>query len=89
MARVLRENRYARPRGSPQGDELFFDSGGRMYAVSVTGLESGGEFRSGAPKPLFDGLLALAPHNFDVPTPGASSLCSLRRLELEPRRLPS
>ena len=51
---------------SPQGDELFFDGGGIMYAVSVTGLEPGGEFRLGPPKRLFDGLLALAPHNFDV-----------------------
>jgi Tol biopolymer transport system component len=53
-------------RWSPQGDELFFDGGGIMYAVSVTGLESGSEFRLGPPKRLFDGLLALAPHNFDV-----------------------
>ena len=51
---------------SPQGDELFFDGGGIMFAVSVTGLEPGGELKLGTPKRLFDGLLALSPHNFDV-----------------------
>lgn len=55
---------------SPQGDELFFDGGGVMFAVSVTGLEPGGELSLGPPKRLFDGLLALAPHNFDVVNAG-------------------
>ena len=65
------------PRWGPDGKELFFDAGGTMMAVSVTRLGPGDEIRPGAPKRLFDGLLALPPHNFDVAHDGRRFLVLL------------
>ena len=64
MASVSRKNRRAHPRWGPDGKELFFDAGGTMTAVSVTGLEPGSEFRPGAPKPLFRRAPELFPAQF-------------------------
>ncbi len=58
-------------------EELFFDITGTMAAVRVTGLGSGGEFKPGAPAPLFNGLAALPPHNFDVADAGQRFLVLL------------
>jgi Tol biopolymer transport system component len=47
-------------------EELFFDITGTMTAVRVTGVGSGGEFKPGAPTPLFNGLANPSLHNFDI-----------------------
>jgi Tol biopolymer transport system component len=60
----------ARPRWGSSGKELFFDTTGTMTVVRLTGLESGGEFRSSAPDPLFNGLTSASLHNFDVTDAG-------------------
>jgi eukaryotic-like serine/threonine-protein kinase len=59
----LVSSRGAHPRWGSNGKELFFDNGGTMAAVTVTGLESGG--KPGAPTRLFPGLQNV-PHNFDI-----------------------
>ena len=68
----------AHPRWGLDGKELFFDVGGQMTAVSVAGLEES-EFTPGVPRSLFDGLLDLPPHNFDVTDTGRRFLVVLPR----------
>jgi eukaryotic-like serine/threonine-protein kinase len=67
----------ARPRWGSDGMELFFDTTGTMRAVRVTGLESGGEFRSSVPTRLFNGLTSTSLHNFDVTDAGQRFLVLL------------
>ena len=57
------------PRWRPDGKELFFGADGPLMAVDLTGTVPGGQFKAGAPRELFQGLLPLGPHNYDV-TPG-------------------
>ena len=63
------------PRWSLDGQELYFDIGGILAAVNVSGLE-GSEFTPSVPRPLFSGLQAL-PHNFDVTRAGRRFLVLL------------
>ena len=60
----------ASPRWRPDGKELFYDGGGPLMAVDLTGTVPGGEFTAGTPQELFTGLRGISPpHNYDV-TPG-------------------
>lgn len=58
------------PRWRLDGKELFFDSGGTLMAVDLTGAVPGGAFRAGVPQVLFQGLLNLPPHNYDITPDG-------------------
>jgi serine/threonine-protein kinase len=65
---IRRQVSNGRAAGNPRwgsNGELFFDVGGTMTAVSTMDGESRSEFRPGASKSLFTGLMNF-PHNFDV-----------------------
>lgn len=58
------------PRWRPDGKELFFDNSGTMVAVDLTGTVPGGAFKAGVPERLFQGLMSIPPHNYDVAPDG-------------------
>jgi len=66
----------AHPRWGTDGKELFFDTIGTMAAVTVT-VSGGREFRHGAQRTLFAGLLGGSTHNFDVADAGRRFLVQL------------
>jgi Tol biopolymer transport system component len=57
------------PRWSRDGKELFYDAGGELMAVDVSGTVAG-EFKPGTPRELFTGLRGLGGHSFDVSPDG-------------------
>jgi eukaryotic-like serine/threonine-protein kinase len=56
----------AHPRWRSDGKQLFFDSSGTLTVVDIQPSPQGGEFRPGVPLGLFQGLVNITPHNFDV-----------------------
>ena len=68
------------PRWSRDGKELFYDGGGELMAVDVSGT-IGGEFRPGPPREVFAGLRGLGGHNFDVSADGRRFLVITEGLE--------
>ena len=58
------------PRWRPDGTELYLDNGGTMLAVDLTGTVPGGAFKAGVPQRLFQALMDLPPHNYDVAPDG-------------------
>jgi dipeptidyl aminopeptidase/acylaminoacyl peptidase len=73
------------PRWSRDGKELFYDGGGDLMAAEVSG--SGGEFRAGTPRELFNALRALGVHNFDISPDGRRFLVITERLETRSARV--
>jgi Tol biopolymer transport system component len=61
------------------GKEMFYDAGGPMMAVDLAGTVAGREFKAGAPRQLFTGLLAFAPHNYDLSPRGDRFLVDTSR----------
>ena len=73
------------PRWRADGKELFYDRGGRLMSVDLTGSQPGREFRAGAPRELFSGLLNLPPHKYDLTPDGQRFLVlTTRTLEAGP-----
>jgi Tol biopolymer transport system component len=58
------------PRFRADGKELFFDSSGQMMSVDLTGTVPGKMFSAGVPRRLFQGLMNLQPHSYDVTSSG-------------------
>lgn len=61
--------RGSAPRWSPDGKTLYFDQTGTLMAVDLIEL-SRERFKASAPRPLFTGLRALGPHNYDLSPDG-------------------
>jgi serine/threonine-protein kinase len=55
----------AHPRWRQDARQLFFDAGGTLNVVDVL-PSADGDFKASVPKRMFQGLLDLPPHNFDV-----------------------
>jgi hypothetical protein len=61
--------RGSAPRWSPDGKTVYFDQTGTLMAVDLIEL-SRERFKASAPRPLFTGLRALGPHNYDLSPDG-------------------
>jgi len=68
------------PRWGQDGKELFYDAGGELMAVNVSGTATG-EFKPGTPRELFTGLRGLGGHSFDVSPDGRRFLVISEGLE--------
>ena len=60
----------ASPRWRPDGKELFYDGGGPLMAVDLSGTVPGREFKAGAPQEVFTALVGGQTHNLDISPDG-------------------
>ena len=77
----------AHPRWRSDGKQLFYVAGGTLNVVEVLPARPP-EFKVGIPKPLSQGLLDIAPHNFAVADQGQRFLLVTARGSLASAALP-